>query len=110
MLRFLLFIFLFFFIEIHSQTFEWINTAGGIKSDKGTKTVTDSDGNIYMTGYYNEEANFGPFNTGFSYTASKEAYVAKVDSNGNFLWVKNGVNYYDDRGLGLCVDPAEMFM
>ena len=28
------------------------------------------------------------------------------DSNGNFLWVKNGVNYYDDRGLGLCVDPV----
>ncbi|MDG1840941.1 MAG: gliding motility-associated C-terminal domain-containing protein [Crocinitomicaceae bacterium] len=106
MMRFLLFLYLFISVGIHSQTFEWISTAGGMKSDKGTKTVTDSDGNIYMTGYYNEEANFGPFNTGFSYTASKEAYVAKADSNGNFLWVKNGVNYYDDRGLGLCVDPA----
>ena len=91
---------------IKTQTFEWLNTAGGIKSDKGTKTVTDKNGNIFMTGYYNEEANFGPHNTGFSFTASKEAYVAKIDSSGNFLWVRNGLNYYDDRGPGLCVDPA----
>lgn len=93
-------------LGIKTQTFEWLNTAGGIKSDKGTKTVTDKNGNIFMTGYYNEEANFGPHNTGFSFTASKEAYVAKIDSSGNFLWVRNGLNYYDDRGLGLCVDPA----
>ena len=53
----------------------------------------------------NEEANFGALSTGFSFSSSKEVFVAKIDPNGNYLWVRNGLNYYDDRGLGLCLDP-----
>lgn len=90
---------------IYAQTFEWVTTAGGLLSDKGTKIVVDSQGNIFETGYYNEQGVFGPFNTGFTNPHSKEAYVAKMDPNGNYLWVKHGENYYDDRGLGLCLDP-----
>ncbi|MBD3636990.1 MAG: gliding motility-associated C-terminal domain-containing protein [Crocinitomicaceae bacterium] len=88
-----------------SQTVDWVVSAGGLSPDKGSKIVVDAEGNIYETGYYNEQAYFGPFDTGFSYPSSKEVYVAKLDPNGNYLWVKNGINYYDDRGLGLCVDP-----
>ena len=87
------------------QSWDWSHRAGGIKSDKASTVVVDSDGNIYFTGYYNEEGNFGPHNTGFSFTQSKETFVAKMDAQGNFLWVSNALNYYDDRGLGLCVDP-----
>ena len=87
------------------QTWDWLISAGGQKSDKATTIVVDENGNSYITGYYNEEANFGPFNTGFSFTQSKEVFVAKIDPQGNYLWVKNGLNYYDDRGLGLCLDP-----
>lgn len=89
----------------HAQTFDWLTTAGGITSDKGTKIVVDAAGNIFETGYYNEQGFFGPFDTGFSNPSSKEAYVAKMDPDGNYLWVKNGINYFDDRGLGLCLDP-----
>ncbi|MBL1280920.1 MAG: gliding motility-associated C-terminal domain-containing protein [Fluviicola sp.] len=89
----------------HSQSFEWLIKAGGVKSDKSSTIVVDDAGNSYVTGYYNEIADFGPFNTGFSYANSKEVFVAKVDPNGNYLWVRNGTNYYDDRGLGLCLDP-----
>jgi len=89
----------------HSQTWEWVTPAEGLKSDKGTTIVVDAQGNSYITGYYNEEAQFGPFVTGFSHPNSKEVYVAKIDPNGNYLWMKRGDNYYDDRGLGLCLDP-----
>ncbi len=91
---------------ILSQTAEWINTAGLNGSDKGTTIQVDDDGFTYITGYYNSEANFGPFYTGYSFASSKEVYVAKIDPSGNYVWVKNGINYYDDRGLGLCLDPA----
>lgn len=91
---------------IIAQDFSWLITAGGVRSDKGTHIVADENGYTYITGYYNEEANFGPFNTGFSYPHSKEVYVAKIDPDGNYVWVKNGSNYYDDRGLGLCLDPS----
>ena len=89
-----------------SQNTEWINTAGLFGSDKGTTIKVDDAGFTYITGYYNSEANFGPFYTGYSFASSKEVYVAKIDPMGNYVWVKNGINYYDDRGLGLCLDPA----
>ena len=89
----------------YSQSIDWLVKSGGLKSDKGSTIVIDTEGNSYITGYYNEEANFGPFNTGFSFEKSKEVFVAKLDPDGNYLWVTNAINYYDDRGLGLCLDP-----
>lgn len=97
---------LFVCTQVYSQNFDWITTAGGLLSDKGTTVAVDDNGNTYITGFYNEIADFGPINTGFSYDHSKEVFVAKMDPNGNYLWVVNGTNYYDDRGLGLCLDPA----
>ena len=90
----------------HSQNLEWLVSGGGLKSDKATTIVVDDAGNSYVTGYYNEQAQFGSFDTGFSFSSSKEVFVAKIDPMGNYVWVKNGLNYYDDRGLGLCLDPA----
>lgn len=87
------------------QNIDWLVKSGGLKSDKGTTIVIDAEGNSYITGYYNEEANFGTFNTGFSFDKSKEVFVAKLDPDGNYLWVTNAINYFDDRGLGLCLDP-----
>lgn len=102
---FLLFIFLVLSCFSSGQSIDWLIKAGGLKSDKGSTIVLDSQGNTYITGYYNEQADFGPFNTGFSFASSKEVFVAKIDPQGNYLWVTNAINYYDDRGLGLCLDP-----
>ena len=87
-----------------AQTVDWLNVAGHFLSDKATRVVMDNEGNTYMTGYYNEEATLGSIVIPFSNPHSKEVFIAKIDPNGNFLWVKNGVNYYDDRGLGICLD------
>lgn len=89
-----------------SQNLDWLITAGGLKSDKATTIVVDDNGFSYVTGYYNEQAQFGSFDTGFSFASSKEVFVAKIDPIGNYVWVRNGINYFDDRGLGLCLDPA----
>ncbi len=100
------FLFFFFLLTCNSQAqnLEWLVSGGGAKSDKGTTIVIDEQGNSYITGYYNEEANFGPLNTGFSFTQSKEVFVAKLDPDGNFIWQTHGLNYFDDRGLGLAID------
>ena len=97
--------FIAFIQTVTAQDFEWFEASGGTRSDKGTQIVADEDGNTYITGYYNEQGFFGPFDTGFSFSSSKEVYVAKMDPDGNYLWVTNGLNYFDDRGLGLCLDP-----
>lgn len=88
-----------------AQTFDWLITGGGPKSDKATGIVIDSAGNTFITGYFNEEGTFGPFYQPMIDAQSKEVFIAKIDPAGNYLWVKRGSNHYDDRGLGICLDP-----
>lgn len=88
-----------------AQSWGWGIKGGGNLSDKACKIVMDAAGNSYVTGYYNEEATFGTIVIPFTNPSSKEIFVAKIDPNGNYLWVRTGENYYDDRGLGICLDP-----
>lgn len=98
-----------FFITIgnsaFSQSMDWLISAGGPLSDKATGIAIDTSGNTYITGYFNEEATYGPFYLPMIDLHSKEVFVAKIDPQGNYLWVKRGSNHYDDRGLGICLDP-----
>ncbi len=87
-----------------AQDFDWLVSGGGPESDKATDIEIDGDGNIFITGFYNEEATFGPFTIPFGNPSSKEVFVAKLDPQGNYLWAKYGDNFFDDRGLGLCLD------
>lgn len=90
----------------YAQTFSWATHGGGLTSDKGTAIVTDVNGYSYVTGYFNEEADFGPFHMPLIDLQSKEVFIAKIDPLGNYVWVKRGSNHYDDRGLGICLDPT----
>lgn len=89
---------------VWSQNLEWLQTGGGSLSDKATAIAVDGEGNSYITGYFNESATFGSINIPFTNPSSKEAFIAKLDPQGNYIWVRWGTNYYDDRGLGLCLD------
>lgn len=93
--------------DAFTQNWDWVVKGGGSLSDKATDVVMDGAGNTYVTGYYNEQANFGSIQTNFSFQHSKEVFIAKIDPNGNYIWVRNGVNYYDDRGLGMCLDEND---
>jgi gliding motility-associated-like protein len=93
-------------IQTNAQIFDWLITGGGPLSDKATSIAVDANGNTFITGYFNEEGTFGPFYLPMIDLHSKEVFVAKIDPAGNYLWVKRGSNHYDDRGLGLCLDPV----
>ncbi len=58
--------------------------------------VTDSLKNIFITGYFTGTMKFGTA-TLVSSAGGYTIFIAKYDSNGNFLWVKQGVNlsYYN---------------
>ncbi|MFN5416921.1 MAG: hypothetical protein ACK5B9_07680, partial [Flavobacteriia bacterium] len=88
-----------------AQNWDWAIHAGGTTSDKGNAIVTDANGFSYVTGYFNEAADFGAFNMPLIDEHSKEVFIAKIDPLGNYVWVQRGSNHYDDRGLGICLDP-----
>ena len=95
-----------------SQTTDWVKSFGGPESDKGISIGCDSLGFIYISGYYNSEADFDQISleNNPSQGTNKENFVAKLDSNGNVLWAVPGGNQAygccDDRALGMHVTPA----
>ena len=57
-----------------------------------TKSVKDSNGNVYLIGNFNVVADFNPSSTETNLTAISSQYgdmfISKYNANGDFLWVK----------------------
>ena len=82
----------------------WVRTAGGLGFDKSYTISITNDQYVYISGYFLDEADFGPFHLK-SY-GSRDVFLAKYDVNGTIQWAYNygGDNY--DRSLQITVDEA----
>ncbi|MCF7792675.1 MAG: SBBP repeat-containing protein [Candidatus Cloacimonetes bacterium] len=90
-----------------SGEWQWALNAGSGNNDEGYDIAVDSDGNVYITGYFMETASFG--SNSISAAGWSDIFVAKLDTDGNWLWVSNagsGSNSYDDVGNSLTVDNS----
>ncbi len=68
----------------------FVKKNGGILEDSSVALIVDSSGNIYTTGYFEGTVDFDP-GAGTSNLTSNglDAYISKLDSSGNFVWVKH---------------------
>lgn len=66
----------------------WARTAGGLKTDDGSGITLDGLGNLYVAGRFDSAATFGPIN--LLSAGGYDAFLAKYDTTGNFIWVKIG--------------------
>lgn len=57
---------------------------GGLPSD----IKADVDGNVYVTGYFTANTNFGMAGSDEFHLGSHDAYLVKYDTNGNFQWIQ----------------------
>ena len=64
----------------------WAKQAMGTYSNYGNDIAVDANGNSYVTGYFWGNATFGT--TTLTSSGEKDIFVAKLDSNGNWLWAK----------------------
>lgn len=73
-----------------SGEFQWAKSMGGsINNDYGLSIKTDSDNNIYTTGYFHGTADFDPSSGVYNLSASESAiFVCKLDASGNLIWAK----------------------
>ncbi len=85
-----------------NNEWEWAKNAGGIEMDIGYGICSDSEGNAYITGIFRDTASFGSIN--LTSCGETDVFIAKLDVNGNWLWV-NEINGSDlVYGIGICTD------
>ncbi len=101
---------LLFHLIIFSQTvsLEWVNTFGSatnMSNVNGSKTLIDSQGNVFVIGEFSNTVDFDPSLNIFNLTSNggSDIYIQKLDSNGNFLWAKyiggNSIETFADAAL-----------
>ncbi|MBW8050346.1 MAG: T9SS type A sorting domain-containing protein [Cytophagales bacterium] len=89
-----------------SQSFEWANSIGSTLEDQGHSIVVDNAGNVYVTGFFQDTADFDPGTDTANLTAIGffDIFFAKYDAAGNLLWAKSIGSTSFDQGFSIAVD------
>jgi hypothetical protein len=78
----------------------WVRGAGSEGEDGADDVITDSQGNIYLCGYIGGIAQFGDLQI-----VGAGLFIAKYDSEGRALWVKQ-IGEPDNLGKSLALTPT----
>ncbi len=93
--------------------FLWARNLGGESTDEALDMQTDRRGNVYLSGHFGDAgADFNPGGTGGTpaYAGWSDAFVAKYNGNGDFLWVKSmGGTATIDVSTNLHVDRGNVY-
>jgi hypothetical protein len=89
-------------LSAQPQDWLWARSAGGVSYDSGQSVAVDGDGNSYITGNFEETALFGA--TSLTSQGQIDIFVAKIDSNGNWLWAVHAGGTLNDYGYCIAVD------
>lgn len=85
--------------------FKWARAMGSSQRDEAKAIKVDAYGNIYICGMYKNGCKFGD-----KYLSAPNgafnAFVARLTSNGDLVWVKTGGGSWDDVAWGITMDKA----
>jgi len=80
----------------------WANKAGGIDHDVGNGISIDEESNCSITGRFEDTATFDSYS--LSSNGAIDVFVAKISSEGNWLWAIEAGGYNTDMGYSITVD------
>lgn len=98
-----------FVVKLDSDgNFVWAKSMGGTEYEETSAIGTDALGNVYLTGYFNDEVNFDPGQSDFSLTSAgwSDGFVTKINSDGTFAWAKQFGGTEFDLSLEMKVIPS----
>lgn len=79
----------------------WATRAGSTNTDEGRGIAFDQTGNVFVTGVFRNEADFGP--TNLTSAGRDDAFLAKYSPAGQLIWVRQmgGTNFDASRGVAV---------
>jgi hypothetical protein len=94
-----------------SGNFIWAKQIGGSGSDVGYSISIDSNGDVYLAGFFNGTSDFDPGTGVYNLTSAgvNDIYVLKLNSTGIFVWAKRMGSTGDDYAISLAVDANNVY-
>jgi len=87
----------------------WAKGISGANAESGKAAIADTAGNIYFTGYFEGSVDFDPSpSTALlsSISLTKDVFVAKFNSSGNYLFAKGFGNNDAEEGNSIALDNS----
>jgi hypothetical protein len=78
-----------FILKLNSMSeLQWVKVFGGVDIDQAWGIEFDADDQLYVTGVFSQTVDFdpGPGNTTYTSAGAYDAFINKLDSDGNFIW------------------------
>ncbi|MEO8614531.1 MAG: SBBP repeat-containing protein, partial [Luteolibacter sp.] len=85
-----------------NSSFCWARNYGGRLLDSANGVAVDAQGNGYVVGSFQGTATFG--STTLVSAGGQDIFLAKLNAQGELLWVKQAGGTGDDVGYGVAVD------
>ncbi len=91
-----------------SGEFVWAKQMGGTEDDRGFSISSDSSGNLYTTGMFENTADFDPGNENYDFSSNGEIdiFISKLDDLGEFVWALQLGGPGNDFGNGITADET----
>lgn len=88
--------------------FIWVKQIGGSSIDESWAITLDDEGHIYTTGWFRDTVDFDPGIDSFNLISNgmSDIFIQKLDSDGNFIWVKHFGSSSSDSGQSIKLDTA----
>jgi hypothetical protein len=105
---FLLFSFLLFKFVSGQSELVWARSFSGNLGSECPAIYADASGNVFTAGQFEGTVDFDPGPGTFTLTSfgSWDAYMVKVDANGNFLWARQFGGTNEDCALNFTFDAT----
>jgi hypothetical protein len=95
-------------VWVQGNSFVWAKSSGGTNSHYANAITADSAGNIYLTGRFSYTGDFNPGPATYNLTAPglgfPNAFVQKLDADGNFMWAQGYGNSGSESGSSVTTD------
>jgi hypothetical protein len=82
----------------------WSRRFGGLGSDQGNGVAVDPDGNVFVVGHIEGEADFSPVH--LTSAGGSDIFVAKLSPNGDVLWAERFGDVNEQEAIAVASDAS----
>ncbi len=87
----------------------WARSIGGVKADEGRGVDVDDSGNVLLTGWFSDTADFDPGGGTLELTSAGETdiFVLKLDASSDLIWARRMGGAGADAGQDVALDAED---